>query len=174
MGILTSGRNSCLWLNFCWIIHQAHMDLHQEILSDPGRLVWILRKTSSEKACSLNQFEPVSDWGRKQFAQFASLSRKVAGHWEKASAARAKLANRYRRTLELKVGDRVVWQSPQARPEGAGRVPWKRGLSGPWEVTEVRGHKLTLKLVHDPTSRSVEAHAEDCVLIPEDLEVRPS
>ena len=116
------------------------------------------------------QFEPVSEWGRKQFAQFASLSRKVAGHWEKASAARAKLANRYRRTLELKVGDRVVWQSPQARPEGAGRVPWKRGLSGPWEVTEVRGHKLTLKLVHDPTSRSVEAHAEDCVLIPEDLE----
>ena len=40
------------------------------------------------------QFEPVSKWARRQFGQFAQLSRKVSRHWQQASAARAKLANR--------------------------------------------------------------------------------
>ena len=47
------------------------------------------------------QFEPITEWARKQFGQFRELSRKVAHHWEKASAARAKLANRYRRNVEF-------------------------------------------------------------------------
>ena len=74
--------------------------------------------------------------------------------------------------MEFAVGDRVVWDSPLARPEGAGRVPWKRGLTGPWEVVHVSGHKLRLKLVHDESGRprEVEAHAEDCVLVPDDVE----
>ena len=82
------------------------------------------------------RFEPVTEWAQKQFSQFASLAAKVRTHWEKASAARAKLANRYRRSVEFKIGDRVVWESPQPRPAGAGRVPWKRGLSGPWEIVD--------------------------------------
>ena len=118
------------------------------------------------------QFELVSDWGRRQFGQFQALSKKVAQHWEKASAARARLANRYRRNIEFQVGDRVVWDSPVARPEGAGRVPWKRGLTGPWEVISVSGHKLRLRSVQQGQGqgREVEAHAEDCVLVPDDVE----
>ncbi|CAL1170400.1 unnamed protein product [Cladocopium goreaui] len=116
------------------------------------------------------QFEPVSEWARKQFETFAKLSTKIKRHWENASAARAKLANRFRRSLDLHIGDRVVWQSPLARPEGAGRVPWKRGLTGPWEITEVRGNRLVLRSVQDPSHRSVEAHAEDCVLVPADVD----
>ena len=116
------------------------------------------------------QFEPVSEWARKQFETFAKLSTKIKKHWENASSARAKLANRYRRSLDLHIGDRVVWQSPLARPEGAGRVPWKRGLTGPWEITEVRGNRLVLRSVQDPSHRSVEAHAEDCVLVPADVD----
>ena len=116
------------------------------------------------------QFEPVSEWARSQFDQFSKLSKKVAQHWDTASAARAQLANRYRRNVEFSVGDRVVWQSPKARPEGAGRVPWKRGLSGPWVVVEVRGARLFLRAADDASARPFEAHAEDCILVPEDLE----
>ena len=121
------------------------------------------------------QFEPISDWAKRQFGQFAEISKVVAKHWQRASEARAKLANRFRRTVDLKVGDRVVWKSPAARPEGAGRVPWKPGLNGPWEVVEVKGNRLWLELVERPPPgapaqprRRQEAHAEDCILVPAD------
>ena len=71
----------------------------------------------------------------------------MKSHWDKSSAARAKLANRHRRTVDLRPGDRVVWNAPKARSEGAGRVPWKPGLTGPWRVKDVRGHRLTLEPV---------------------------
>ena len=120
------------------------------------------------------KFEPMSEWSRRQFGQFAAAARQVRRHWEKSSEARAKLANRYRRTLELRPGDRVVWQAPTSRPEG--RVPWRRGLSGPWEVVSVRGNKLTLRSVPGLTDKDrqgpFEAHAEDCVLVPGDVEDR--
>ena len=119
------------------------------------------------------EFEPVSDWARGQFQQFAELSAAVKAHWDKSSAARAKLANRHR----LKPGDRVVWNAPKARSEGAGRVPWKPGLTGPWRVKDVRGHRLTLEPVPDVPGGTfsgargpMEAHAEDCILVPPDAE----
>ena len=77
--------------------------------------------------------------GSWQFKQFAELSAAVKAHWDRSSAARAKLANRHRRTVDLKLGDRVVWNAPKARSEGAGRVPFP-GLTGPWRVKDVRGH----------------------------------
>ena len=123
-------------------------------------------------------FEPVTDWAKNQFAQFKEISAVVAKHWDTASAARAKLANRFRRTVELKIGDRVVWKSPQSRPEGAGRMPWKPGLNGPWVIVEVKGHRLLLEPAPSSTvtgaKKRIEAHAEDCVLIPADSEVPES
>ncbi|CAK9002134.1 Retrovirus-related Pol polyprotein from transposon 412 [Includes: Protease [Durusdinium trenchii] len=120
-------------------------------------------------------FEPVSEWAARQFAEFREISAIVSKHWDAASEARAKLANRFRRSVDLKVGDRVVWRSPTARPEGAGRMPWRPGLNGPWEIVEVRGHRLLLEPVvppvpfsaSDPRKR-IEAHAEDCILVPAD------
>ena len=123
------------------------------------------------------EFEPVSDWARGQFQQFAELSAAVKAYWDKSSAARAKLANRHRRTVDLKPGDRVVWNAPKGRSEGAGRVPWKPGLTGPWRVKDVRGHRLTLEPVPDVPGGTfsgakgpMEAHAEDCILVPPDAE----
>ena len=47
-------------------------------------------------------------------------------HLTSASKARVRLANRYRRE---------VWRAPGLSDPGAkGRVPWKKGLTGPWEV----------------------------------------
>ena len=119
------------------------------------------------------EFEPITEWARGQFKQFAELSAAVKAHWDKSSAARAKLANRHRRTVDLKPGDRVVWNAPKARSEGAGRVPWKPGLTGPWRVKDVRGHRLTLEPVPDVPGGTfsgakgpMEAHAEDCILVP--------
>ena len=120
-------------------------------------------------------FEPVSEWAARQFAEFREISAIVSKHWDAASEARAKLANRFRRSVDLKVGDRVVWRSPTARPEGAGRMPWRPGLNGPWEIVEVRGHRLLLEPVVPPVPFSasgprkrIEAHAEDCILVPAD------
>ena len=84
------------------------------------------------------QFEPISDWARGQFKQFKELADAVKTHWEKASASRARLANRHRRTVDF------LWNSPTPRPEGAGRLPWRPGLTGPWRVAEVHGHRLFL------------------------------
>ena len=42
------------------------------------------------------QFEPVGDWARGQLKQFKELSDAVKTHWEKASASRARLANRHK------------------------------------------------------------------------------
>ena len=53
------------------------------------------------------QFEPVSDWARGPFKQLKELSDAVKTHWETASASRARLANRHRRTVDLKVGGRA-------------------------------------------------------------------
>ena len=64
------------------------------------------------------QFEPVRDWARGQFKQFKELPDAVKTHSEKASATRARLANRHRMTVDLKVGDRVVWNSPTPRLRG--------------------------------------------------------
>ena len=84
---------------------------------------------------------------------------------------------RHRRTVDLKPGDRVVWNAPKARSEGAGRVPWKPGLTGPWRVKDVRGHRLSLEPVPDVPGGTfsgakgpMEAHAEDCILVPPDAE----
>ena len=84
------------------------------------------------------QFEPISDWARSQFKQFSELAAAVREHWTRSSEARAKLANRHRRTVDLKPGDRVVWNAPRARSEGAGRVPWKPGLTDAKDWDSVR------------------------------------
>ena len=55
----------------------------------------------------------------------------------------------------------------QARSEGAGRVPWKPGLTGPWRVVDVRGHRLTLEPAPDPSGGTLSA---DCILVPPDAE----
>ena len=43
------------------------------------------------------EFEPVSEWAQRQFSGFREIAALVSKHWDKASEARAKLANRFRR-----------------------------------------------------------------------------
>jgi len=55
------------------------------------------------------QFEPISDWSRRHLSQFKEISEIVKKHWDKASEARTRLANRFRR--------HVVWK-PRAVQRG--------------------------------------------------------
>ena len=71
-----------------------------------------------ERSWSLS-LPPVSDWARGQFQQFQELSAAVRAHWDKSSEARARLANRHRRAVDLKPGDRVVWNAPKGRVPGS-------------------------------------------------------
>ena len=114
------------------------------------------------------EFEPVSDWARKIFGQYKAVSKVVKDHLTSASEARVRLANRYRREVDLKVGDRVVWRAPGlSDPDTKGRVPWKKGLTGPWEVVSCKGNRL--QLAGPDGAQPLAAHAEDCVLIPDDV-----
>ena len=71
-----------------------------------------------------------------------------------------RLANRYRREVDLKVGERVVWRAPGLSDPGAkGRVPWKKGLTGPWEVVSRKGNRL--QLAGPDGAQPLAAHAED-------------
>ncbi|CAJ1369236.1 unnamed protein product, partial [Effrenium voratum] len=99
------------------------------------------------------EFEPVSDWARKIFGQYKAVSKVVKDHLTSASEARVRLANRYRREVDLKVGDRVVWRAPGLSDPGAkGRVPWKKGQMIKGETKQVeftmkrRGKQYVLKI----------------------------
>jgi len=112
-------------------------------------------------------FEPVTEYVKALFKQYREVKVKVLDHWRKSSEARANLANRYRKALTLKEGDRVVYRDPKVRSEG--RVPWKRGLTGPWEVLSTAGNRAKLKLVAEPRTE-VEGHMEDMIVVPQDAQ----
>jgi hypothetical protein len=120
----------------------------------PGQHGWAPRDLHSKWSFALplekdqarleiGKFEPVSDYARRLFQQYREVRTFVMDHYAKASELRSKLANRFRKQIELKVGDRVVYRDPKARSEG--RVPWKRAMSGPWVVKTIRGNKAELE-----------------------------
>ena len=111
------------------------------------------------------QFEPISEYARQLFLRYREIKVKVTQHWQNASEARSRLANRFRRDVAVSEGDRVVYRDPKVRSEG--RVPWRRALSGPWVVRKLQGNKALLQSV-EPGPRDVWAHLEDCIVCPPD------
>jgi len=96
------------------------------------------------------QFEPVSEYARSLFQQYREVKVKVMEYWKNSSEARARLANRFRKQLTLRPGDRVVYRDPKVRSEG--RVPWKRAMTGPWVVVSTQGNKAVIEDRSDPRS----------------------
>ena len=127
------------------------------------------------------QYEEVSEYARRVFGEYTRIRNAVVSHWNHASEARAKLANKCRRTLRLEVGDQVMYRDPRSR--SGGRTPWKKELTGPWQVVSTEGNRLVLRLVAplpsssspSSTPREVTAHAEDVILLPksEDFDINP-
>jgi len=84
-------------------------------------------------------FEPISEYARNLFLRYREIKVRVLKHWRDASEARARLANRFRKDTPVACGDRVVYRDLKVRSEG--RVPWRKALSGPWVVVEIKGNK---------------------------------
>jgi hypothetical protein len=113
-------------------------------------------------------FEPISEYARNLFLRYREIKVRVLKHWRDASEARARLANRFRKDTPVACGDRVVYRDPKVRSEG--RVPWRKALSGPWVVVELKGNKALLRSSEagPEKPRDVWAHLEDCIVCPPD------
>jgi len=109
------------------------------------------------------EFEPISDYARNLFRAYRDLRVRIAGWQAEASEKRAELANRFRKSKEVKIGDKVLYKDPRQKAAG-GRTPWKEPLSGPWEVVGTNGNRLKLQKEDDKSE--IEAHAEDVVIVP--------
>ena len=97
-------------------------------------------------------------------------------HWTRSSEARAKLANRHRRTVGLKPGDRVVWNS-EGPLRGGGSCALETGSDGPLPRFGCQRPQAYLGAHVDGVGGTssarrgpMEAHAEDCILVPEDAD----
>ena len=79
-----------------------------------------------------------------------------------AREKRAGLVNRFRRSRKIEVGMKVAYRDPRIT-HTSGRTPWRKPLSGPFEVVGVQGTKITLT---DGGKDRHEVHAEDVVILP--------
>ena len=61
-----------------------------------------------------------------------------------------------------------MYRDPKVRSEG--RVPWRKALSGPWFVVELKGNKALLRSSEAGPEKpcDVWAHLEDCIVCPPD------
>ena len=66
------------------------------------------------------EFEPLTDYVRNLFAEYHTIREKILTKLARASEQRARLANRFRRARDLRVGMRVVYRDPRARAAGGG------------------------------------------------------
>ena len=89
---------------------------------------------------------------RRVFGEFTKIRSAVVRHWDYASEARARLANKGKRKIQLEVGDKVMYRDPRSR--SGGRTPWKKELTGPWQVISLEGNRLVLRLVAPTPSSS--------------------
>jgi hypothetical protein len=108
------------------------------------------------------EFEPIDDYIKGLFAVYRELKQKLIASKAESSERRADLANRFRRSRSLQIGDKVVYRDPRIRAAG-GRTAWKRPLTEPCEILEVSGNRVTLRR-EDGTQ--VLAHVEDVVVVP--------
>jgi len=112
----------------------------------------------------VNEFEPLSDYIKKLFRNYREIRVRVLGWLAEASAKRADLSNRFRRSKSLKVGDEVVVRDPRQRKAG-GRTPYRQPYTEPALVLEVHGNKCSLRAKDGRILKDI--HLEDVMLVPE-------
>ena len=85
------------------------------------------------------EFEPMSDYCRNLFRNYREIQVRVLGWLRKASEDRARLANRFRRSKDVKAGDEVVIRDPRHRKAG-GKTGYKEPYTDPATVLDCRVH----------------------------------
>ena len=66
------------------------------------------------------EFEPVTEYVRNLFKEYIAIRNTVVEHYEKASASRAKAANRFRKHATMEKDMKVVYRDPRSRAAGGG------------------------------------------------------
>ena len=92
---------------------------------------------------TVNQFEPMTEYVAKLFANYRDIWVKVTSHIKDTAQKRADLANRFRKGKELAVGQRVLIRDPQLRR--AGRRGWYKQPSAPGTIVEMHGNQCTVR-----------------------------
>jgi len=114
------------------------------------------------RAFEVLEWEPVSDYVQRLFTTYRELYSRVSTALFAAREKRAGLVNRFRRSRKIEVGMKVAYRDPRIT-HTSGRTPWRKPLSGPFEVVGVQGTKFTLT---DGGKDRHEMHAEDVVILP--------
>jgi hypothetical protein len=99
---------------------------------------------------------------QRLFTTYRELHSRVSTAVFAAREKRAGLVNRFRRSRKIEVGMKVAYRDPRIT-HTSGRTPWRKPLSGPFEVVGVQGTKITLT---DGGKDRHEVHAEDVVILP--------
>jgi len=122
---------------------------------------------------AVSQFEPVSDYIKTLFRNYREIRVRVLGWLKDSSEKRADLANRFRRSKRISIGDEVVVRDPRQRKAG-GRSPYRQPYTEPALVLEVHGNKCSLRTKDNTVLRDI--HLEDVMKVPENsrnFEKRP-
>ena len=101
---------------------------------------------------------------KKLFCNHRQIKVRVLGWLKKSSEKRAELANRFRRSKRVKVGDEVVLRDPRQRKAG-GRTGYRQPYTEPALVEEVHGNKCTLR--SKDGRKLTDIHLENVMLVPE-------
>ena len=108
----------------------------------------------------LHKYESATEYAKELFAGYEELKRIAMKRLFEASTKRAELANRFRKSRTLRVGDRVLYRDPRGKAAG-GRTPWKEPPQ-PAEVVKIlTSNKMVLR---SADGCQWEAHVEDCIL----------
>ena len=111
----------------------------------------------------LRDFEPVTDYARKLFTEYREIRETVINKKLKESQARADTTNRFRKSRELRVGQKVAYRDPRVVAAG-GRSHYRRPLTSA-TISEVIS-KTKCKLITDAGVTLENCHVEDFILMP--------
>ena len=116
--------------------------------------------------------EPASREPASESAQFTRLRQLVLQSSGREKKRSAELANRFRRSREMREGDVVLCRDPRLSKDKAGRAPWKRPLQRV-VVESVSGSRATIRI--EPGGHRLEGvHAENLILVKSPDVVEPA
>ena len=112
------------------------------------------------------EFEPMSEYVAKLFSNYREIRVRVLGWLKASSEKRADLANRFRVSKDIQIGQKVVLRDPRQRKAG-GRTPYRQPYTDPCSVEKVTGNKMVLRKQDGTLIENI--HMEDVLVVPDNI-----